>query len=149
MEVKLDLKQPSSLEEVGNAYPDYLDFSLSQILLAGDEELDLSPESPVAVRATTQDQIIFEKEIKEHRDFSFTKATLTFEKEFSMKSRYKVFNLEFSEPTLEEESDQKLEKNKSILLKIKFRILNILTRDDSAKTESYSFPEAALEISKE
>lgn len=138
----------------GNAEPKALTFNIVGVTMTRDDgtvdDLFAAETEPKEVRIINRPQIVFEPEVADYVDVTYTKMTLTFDPTATAKGKYEdEMAVTLAQPVAEFEDTFTVEKAKSMRLDVSIQWKNTVTRDDDEETETMTSPTFLLDLTSE
>jgi len=133
----------------GNGEPRSMSFTLENVTLMAEDgaEIDLYEGEPAAFAIINRSQIIAEADVTDHVGESFSGIRVSFAPDAVVTGKVTdKIAVTLPQPELMYSQAVTIEKAKELRLNIKTQWKNIVTRDDSTKTESAVPPSFVLEI---
>lgn len=138
----------------GNSEPRALTFTILGLTMTRDDgtvdDLFADETEPKEVRIINRPQIVYEPEVHDYVDVTYTKLTLTLDASATAKGKYEdEIAVTLAQPVAEFVDTFTVEKAKSMRLDLSVQWKNTVSRDDDEKTETMTSPTFVLDLTSE
>jgi hypothetical protein len=133
----------------GNATPEHYELSFSRLQLTQSTGtiVDLSPATTETLRIIDRPQIVYESDLKDYVDSSFSNVSLLFDSQVLVGGKYNSgYDLTLSDPLISEAAEFTVYEGEDIEIAVMIQWRNTIERDTEAKSESVQAPTFDVQV---